>query len=118
MAHIYENTQPSELIDPHEDRTAVAYRDNLTEGLVDDAVESLIVMRAGSPNDGGAQLSVLTSLIEELDSRVPEAVFAARDQGYTWQEIAERLRVAESTARQHYGDHVRCREAEKPPFDD
>ena len=117
MAHIYESTRPSELIDPHEDRTTVAYRDNLTEGLVDDAVESLVIMRAGSPNDGGAQLSVLTSLIEELDSRIPEAVFAARDQGYTWQEIAERLRMAESTARQRYGDYVRCREGEELPFD-
>lgn len=117
MAHSYETSGP-ELIDPHEDRTTVAYPDNLSEGLVEDAMDSLILMRAGSPNDGGAQLSVLTSLIEELDSRIPEAVFAARDQGYTWQEIAERLAMAESTARQRYGDYVRCREEEEePPFD-
>ena len=95
--------------DPLVDRTTEPYRDDDTIGLVDEVIEALIVMRGGSPGDGGAQLSAIASLLAELDSRLPEAIFDARDQDYTWREIAGRLAMVESTIRRHYGDYVACR---------
>jgi hypothetical protein len=91
------------------DRTTEPYRDDVTVALVDELIDSLIVMRSGSTGDGGAQLSVIASLLAELDSRVPEAVFQARDQDYTWRHIAGRLAMVESTIRRHYADYVACR---------
>jgi DNA-directed RNA polymerase specialized sigma24 family protein len=91
------------------DRTIVPYRDDDTIGLVDDLIDSLIICRSGSTADGGAQLSVIASLIAELDARLPEAIFEARDQDYTWAEIAARLAMPESTIRHRYSDYVTCR---------
>src|ERR1700680_1828978 len=81
---------------PRTDRTTEPHRDDVTVAFVDEIIDSLIVMRSGSTGDGGAQLSVIASFLAELDSRVPGAVFAARDQDYTWRQIAGRLAMVES----------------------
>lgn len=91
------------------DRTIEPYRDDDTVELVDDLVDSLIICRCGSTADAGAQLSVIASLTAELDARLPEAIFEARDQDYTWNEIARRLAMPESSIRHRYGDYVTCR---------
>ena len=62
------------------DRTIEPYRDDDTMQLVDDLIDSVIICRSGSTADAGAQLSVIASLIAELDARLPEAIFDARDQ--------------------------------------
>ena len=98
------------------DRTIEPYRDDDTMQLVDDLIDSVIICRSGSTADAGAQLSVIASLIAELDARLPEAIFEARDQDYTWAQIAARLNFAESTIRHRYGDYVACRK--EMPLDD
>jgi hypothetical protein len=97
-----------------DDRTIEPYRDVDTIELVDDMVDSLIICRSGSTGDAGAQLSIMASLTEELDARLPETIFEARNQDYTWAEIAARLAMPESTIRHRYGDYVTCRK-EMPP---
>ena len=91
------------------DRTTTPYRDDDTMELVDDLIDSLIICRSGSTADAGAQLSVIASLIAELDARLPEAIFEARDQDHTWAEIAGRLAMPESTIRHRYSDYITCR---------
>jgi hypothetical protein len=59
-------------------------------------IDSLIICRCGSTADAGAQLSAVASLTAELDAHLPEAIFEARDQDYTWAEIAARLDMPES----------------------
>ena len=88
------------------DRTIEPYRDDDTMQLVDDLIDSVIICRSGSTADAGAQLSVIASLIAELDARLPEAIFDARDQDYTWNEIACRLAMPESSIRHRYSDYV------------
>lgn len=113
---LYDRAGRWHYVDPSVDRTNQPYRDDDTIALADELIDSLITMRSGSIYDGGAQLSVIASLIAELDSRLPEAVFEASDQAYTWGEIASRLAMAESTVRRHYRDYVTCRK--EMPFDD
>jgi hypothetical protein len=98
------------------DRTTTPYCDELSAALVDDVIESLIIMRSGSSTDAGSQLSVIASLLGELESRLPKAVADARDQDYRWCEIADRLAMVESTIRRRYSDYVACRK--EMPFDD
>jgi DNA-directed RNA polymerase specialized sigma24 family protein len=91
------------------DRTIQPYRDDDTMQLVDDLIDSLIICRSGSTADAGAQLSIIASLMAELDARLPEATFEARDQDYTWAQIAARLSMSQSTIRHRYSDYVACR---------
>jgi DNA-directed RNA polymerase specialized sigma24 family protein len=97
------------FVDPLADRNTEPYRDDDTMQLVDDLVDCLIVCRSGSTYDAGARLSVTASLMAELDARLPENIFEARDQGYSWDEIAARLAMPESTTRQRYSHYVACR---------
>ena len=89
-----------------DDRTIEPYRDDETTELADDFIDSLIICRCGSTADAGAQLSVIASLTAELDARLPETIYQARDQDYTWTEIAARLATPESTIRHRYRDYV------------
>lgn len=104
-------------INPILDRTIEPYRDEETMDLADDLIDSLIICRSGSTTDAGAQLSIITSLIAELDARLPEIIFEARDQDYTWAEIASRLAMAESTIRRRYSDYVACRKKVPDNYD-
>jgi hypothetical protein len=97
------------FVDPLADRTTEPYRDDDTEQLVDDLIDCLVICRSGSVYDAGARLSITASLMAELDARLPETIFEARDQAYTWDDIAARLAMPESTTRQRYGDYVACR---------
>jgi hypothetical protein len=101
------------FVDPLADRTVEPYRDDDAMQLVDDLVDCLIVCRSGSTYDAGARLSVTASLMADLEARLPETIFEARGQGYTWGEVAARLAMPESTTRQRYGDYV-ARRKEMP----
>jgi hypothetical protein len=52
--------------------------------------------------DASADLHVLTSLIKEAESRIARAVADARDQEYSWAEIADLLGVTRASAWQRY----------------
>lgn len=100
-----------------DDRTNEPYRDEETTELADDMVDSLIICRCGATADAGAQLSAIASLTAELDARLPETIYQARHQEYTWAQIATRLAMPESTIRHRYSDYVTCRK-ETPPEED
>ncbi|MDA8288544.1 MAG: hypothetical protein M0014_08850 [Actinomycetota bacterium] len=96
--------------DPGPGFTAIPYTDTNSAGLIDEAVRSLVVLRAGSGRDPGAALSVLVSLAAEVQARVPDAVWLARARhGYSWGQVAERLGIATESARRRYSDYVRAR---------
>jgi len=92
-----------ELHRPACDRSSHPYIDEETLALVEHAVESLVCVRARGVGDAGAALSALASLIAEAQSRLPDAVADAREQDYTWTEIAARLASAASRLRRRYG---------------
>lgn len=98
---------PFEFHGPGCDRASHPHVDDVTLALVDNAVESLACLRGSVASDAGAALSCLASLIAEAQSRLPDAVAAARDQDYTWAEIAARLATTASTARHRYGGYAR-----------
>jgi molybdenum-dependent DNA-binding transcriptional regulator ModE len=77
--------------------------------LVEEAVGSLVVSRGGGRGDAGAVLSALASLIAETQRRLPDAVADARDQEYTWAEIAARLATTTSVVSRRYRDYIRWR---------
>lgn len=87
------------------DRSSHPYIDEETLALVEHAVESLVCLRGAGVGDAGAALSALASLIAEAQTRLPDAVADAREQGYTWAEIASRLASTASTVRRRYGHY-------------
>jgi len=96
--------------DPGPGFTAIPYTDTDSAGLIDEALRSLVVLRAGSTRDPGAVLSVLVSLAAEVGARVPDAVWLARARhGYSWDQVAERLGITTESARRRYADYVRAR---------
>jgi DNA-directed RNA polymerase specialized sigma24 family protein len=89
--------------DPRRDRTAIAYTDSDTHALIDQAAYLLTIFRAPmSFGDAAVAVSVLVSLAVEAQDQLHEAVADARDQGYTWDEIADRLNISVTTARRRY----------------
>lgn len=77
--------------------------------LVEELIYTVNICPSGSTANAAAQLSVIASLSGELDARLPETIFEARCQDYTWAQIAARLAMAESTIRHRYSDYVACR---------
>jgi hypothetical protein len=74
-----------------------------TDRVIQDAIDTLGTLR-GLPwlGDAGATLHLLTSLIAEAQQRLPRAVADARDQDYSWAQIADLLGVTRASAWQHY----------------
>lgn len=105
---------PWAFTDPRGDRSAIPFTDEHTMVIVQQAVESLVLLR--SPlhlGDAGATISALVSLAAEIDARLPDAVADARDQDYRWADIADRLATTAITARRRYAPHTRWR----PPLE-
>lgn len=74
-----------------------------TESVLDEAIDSLATRRSmGRRGEAGADLHLLTSLIEEAMGRLPRVVAFARDQGYSWAEVADLLGVTRASAWQRY----------------
>jgi hypothetical protein len=74
-----------------------------TEQVLDDAIDTLgTLRRLPSLGDAGATLHLLTSLIAQAEHRLPRAVADARDQDYSWAQIADLLGVTRASAWQRY----------------
>lgn len=100
---------PFEFHGPGCDRTWHPYLDDDTLALVEEAVEVLVCVRGSVLGDAGAVLAAIASLIAEAQGRMPDVVADARDQDYTWAEIASRLATTASTVQRRYGDYARWR---------
>ena len=91
------------------DHTAIPATDCTTAALIDGAVAELIGRRNGRTDDAGALVSCLLSLATEADDRLHDAVADARDQRYSWDEIAQRLATSTTTARRRFAAYARMR---------
>jgi DNA-directed RNA polymerase specialized sigma24 family protein len=100
-----------QFLDQGEDDNREPYLADDTATVVDQAIGSLLVLRFASTADAGSQLSAIASLVAELDSRVPDAVVEAREQDYSWDEIAARLgRLSGPATRRRFSCYVALRE--------
>jgi hypothetical protein len=99
---------PWELLDPRRDCAVAPYTDEHSARLLDEAATSLVLLR--SPmwlGDAGPAISALASLAAQADDLLFEAIASARDQDYTWDEIAGRLACSAITARRQYAPYTR-----------
>jgi len=94
------------------DRSAIPATDATTAELIDHAVVALIRCRHGRTDDAGARISALVSLTVEAEGRLDDAVADARQQGCTWDQVAERLASTVPTARRRCAAYSRWRNAE------
>jgi len=81
--------------------------DQASQAVVDQAVASLGTVR--DPDwlgDAGVRLHVLASLIAQATALLPDTVAEARDQGYSWAEISDRLGIAATTAERHFSQRA------------
>ncbi len=98
---------PWAFTDPRRDGAMFPFTDEESASVVDEAVASLVLLRAPMwLGDCGARVSVLVSVAAQAGELLFDAVAAARDQGYTWDQIAGRLGATASTARRRYGGHT------------
>jgi hypothetical protein len=110
VAAVPDLDRPWELDDPGRDRTLMPYIDADTAAVLERAVMTLVLLRAPMwLGDAGPAISVLVSIAYEADSLLFEAVADARDQGYSWDQIADRLATSLATARRRYGAYTRWR---------
>jgi hypothetical protein len=74
-----------------------------TERVLEDAIDTLGSLR-GLPwlGDAGATLHLLASLLAEAQHRLPRAVADAREQEYSWAQIADLLGVTLASAWQRH----------------
>jgi hypothetical protein len=106
----YPDFDPFTEPDPYPDRTGIPYTDTASTTLLDELVNSLIILRGGATLDPGAQLSVLASLQAQTDQRIPNLVLIARlHHGYPWTTIASRLAITTDTARRRYSTYIHAR---------
>jgi hypothetical protein len=91
------------------DHTLIPFTDAACDAILDHALSCLIMARGGNLRDPGATISTLVSLIAEADARLIETVADAREYGYTWNLIAERLGSTIPAARHRYADYARWR---------
>ncbi len=91
------------------DHTAIPATDCVTAALIDGAVAELIGRRNGCTDDAGARVSALVSLAAEAHDRLHDAVADARDQCYSWDDIAQRLATSTATARRRFAAYARVR---------
>ncbi|MGA3221103.1 MAG: hypothetical protein ABSE77_18845 [Acidimicrobiales bacterium] len=103
-----------EMADPRRDRTLCPYTGPDTALVVDEAVQALVLLRAPMwLGDAGPVVSALVSLAAEADGRLHDAVADARDQGYSWDQLAFRLDTTAAAARRRYGPYSRWRRTEE-----
>lgn len=113
MATVPDLDRPWEWGDPRRDRALIPYVDEECAVILDEAVTSLALVRAPMwLGDAGPTVSVLVSLAEAIAGRLWDAVAEARDQGYTWDEIASRLAASPAGARRRYGPYARSKRSE------
>lgn len=89
--------------------------DDESDAVLVVAVNDLIMLR--SPmwhGDAGAVLHTLASLDAQINAWLPDAVADARDQDYTWTEIAGLLGAKPSTIQRRHSHHTITR---RPPID-
>lgn len=87
----------------------IPFCDLASRVVLEHALLDLVACRGGEYGDPGPSLSVLTSLIAEGEGWLPELVADARDYGYTWNQIADRLATSVSAARNRYAGYATWR---------
>lgn len=103
---------PWTTIDPRRRYPTSPLVDDQSEAVAGGAVHDLILLR--SPmwcEESGAILHALASLVAQIQAWLPDAAADARDQDYSWAEIAELLGVTAGVARRRFAHHANTREA-------
>lgn len=81
------------------------YTDTDSAAVLDEALASLGKLRYPMAwlGDDAITVHLLTSLQQQIQQRLPDAVADARDQENTWAEIADTLGTTAAAARNRYG---------------
>lgn len=93
-------------IDPRRQHAPHAVVDDATAAVLDEATVILTLLRSPMQlGDRLAELHALASLLAQIHNSLPDVVAEARDQGHSWDGIAEQLGVSAGAARRRYTPH-------------
>lgn len=96
------------LQDVMTEHAPVRYVAHDSAAVIDEALRSLGTLRGLQwVGDGGAVLHVLASLSAQIDELLPAAITDARDQHYSWSEIAALLGTTRQRAQRLAAQHQR-----------
>ena len=98
------------MTDPRRRYPAGPLVDDESEAVLVVAVEDLMLLRSPMwSGDTGAVLHALASLAAQIKQWLPDAVADARDQEYSWPEIARMIGATTATAQRRFAAHARDR---------
>jgi hypothetical protein len=101
-----------ELITEH---APAPYTSDDSAAVLDDAIHTLGTLRGlQHVGDAGATLHLLASLAAQIDTLIPAAIVDARDQDYTWSEIAALANLSRDRVQRLAAQHTIRR---TPPAD-
>ncbi len=96
--------------DPRRRYPADPLVDEESEAVLVVAVDDLVLLRSPMwSGDAGAVLHALASLAAQVNEWLPDAVADARDQEYSWSEVARLVGVNTATAQRRFAAHARDR---------
>ncbi len=98
------------MTDPRRRYPSEPLLDEESDAVLVVAVEDLVLLRSPMwSGDAGAVLHALASLEAQINEWLPDAVADARDQEYSWPEIARLIGVKTATAKRRFAAHARSR---------
>lgn len=102
------NSAPGSLADVMCEHAPAGYIADDSAVVINEAIRSLGTLRGLQwVGDAGAVLHVLASLSAQIDDLLPAAVTDARDQDYSWSEIAALLGVSRQRVQRLAAQHRR-----------
>ena len=89
------------------------YIDDDSAQVIEDAIDTLRLLRSAEMYNSADHLSLLVSLANQTRALIPDAIAQAVEQGFTWTQIAHSAGISPAAARRRHA----ARTNQRPPIE-